>query len=314
MHVRPSRSPSAPHPACPRRSSHRQRPEPRDGHSTSKTLGRYRDRRGAREIVARPAGGGSVLVIDWDARTLEDRRLLARLGPEESSANAALVCRLYLEDRDRHRVLPRPVSAEDLEQRVADLDAERGRLVLPVFNAPLVVATGHRLSIEAVPAAGMSIPELRWLCRPPLRSAGPAHLHSVREVIGRLQDYEPARTLSLSAVSLAERDATVSAAVLRAELARVAASRIILNRRLRETVLAVVARDGLSMSQIAVRCGRTKRDTRGNVSGETSWLARRLGLLPEGGLRAPTPWIHSDVLALIARSGLGVCPREVELG
>jgi hypothetical protein len=67
------------------------------------------------------------------------------------------------------------------------------------------------------------------------------------------------------------------------------------------------------MSEIAIRCGRVKRDRRGNESGETSWLARRLGLLPEGGQSTPTPWIHSDVLALIARSGLGLSPREVEL-
>ena len=31
----------------------------------------------------------------------------------------------------------------------------------------------------------------------------------------------------------------------------------------------------LSMSEIAIRCGRVKRDRRGNESGETSWLARR---------------------------------------
>ncbi len=67
------------------------------------------------------------------------------------------------------------------------------------------------------------------------------------------------------------------------------------------------------MSEIAIRCGRVKRDSRGNESGETSWLARRLGLLPEGGHSTPTPWIHSDVLGLIARQGLGVSPREVEL-
>ena len=34
------------------------------------------------------------------------------------------------------------------------------------------------------------------------------------------------------------------------------------------------------MSEIATRCGRVKRDSRGNESGETSWLARRLGILP----------------------------------
>jgi len=71
--------------------------------------------------------------------------------------------------------------------------------------------------------------------------------------------------------------------------------------------------DGVSLSAIAMRCGRVKRDPRGNLSGETSWLGRRLGLLPEAGEASPTPWVHSDVLALIARRGLGVSPREVEL-
>ncbi len=59
-----------------------------------------------------------------------------------------------------------------------------------------------------------------------------------------------------------------------------------------------------------MRCGRVKRDAAGNESGETSWLARRLGLLPEGGRKRATPWIHSDVLALIARDGLGVEPAR----
>ena len=65
---------------------------------------------------------------------------------------------------------------------------------------------------------------------------------------------------------------------------------------------------------IAMRCGRVKRDRRGNVSGETSWLARRIGQLPEGGEDQPTPWVHTDTLALIARDGLGLSPREVEPG
>jgi hypothetical protein len=91
-------------------------------------------------------------------------------------------------------------------------------------------------------------------------------------------------------------------------------SQIVLNRGLREAVLAAAAAQGLSMSEIAARCGRVKYDSRGKESGETSWLARRLGIVPEGRENAPTPWIHSDVLALIARSGLGISPREVELG
>jgi hypothetical protein len=100
--------------------------------------------------------------------------------------------------------------------------------------------------------------------------------------------------------------------VLRAELARVRESPIVLNRGLREVVLAAIDREALSLSEIAMRCGRVKRDAGGNLSGETSWLARRLGMMPEGGRDRPTPWVHSDVLALIARDGLGLSPREVE--
>jgi hypothetical protein len=78
-------------------------------------------------------------------------------------------------------------------------------------------------------------------------------------------------------------------------------------------VQRAVAGGELSMSEIVARCGRTKRDARGNVSGETSWLARRVGLLPESGGELPRPWIHTDVLARIARDGLCVSPLDVEL-
>jgi hypothetical protein len=105
----------------------------------------------------------------------------------------------------------------------------------------------------------------------------------------------------------------VSVCRLAGELERLARSPIVLNRALREAVQRALARGELSMSEIAIRCGRVKRDRKGNESGETSWLARRLGLLPEAGRDTPTPWVHSDVLALIARRGLGVSPREVEL-
>ena len=98
-----------------------------------------------------------------------------------------------------------------------------------------------------------------------------------------------------------------------AKLERLRESPIVLNRKLRQAVLATVEQNGLSMSEIAVRCGRVKRDSKGNASGETSWLARRVGILPESGARHPTPWVHSDVLALIARNGLGISPREVKL-
>ena len=123
----------------------------------------------------------------------------------------------------------------------------------------------------------------------------------------------PERRLTARAIGFHERAGDVSVTVLRAELRRVQVSPIVLNRGLREAVLDAVDRRGQSMSEIAMRCGRVKRDAAGNESGETSWLARRLGLLPEGGRKRATPWIHSDVLALIARDGLGVSPREVEV-
>jgi hypothetical protein len=160
---------------------------------------------------------------------------------------------------------------------------------------------------------GMSIPELRWRWHPPEPGAGCPRIVSVRNAISRLESYEPVRTLTRRVLSRYDGDSGVSSTVLRVELRRLQLSPIVLNRRLREVVVETAEREGLSMSEIAIRCGRIKRDRCGNESGETSWLARRLGLLPEGGRSTPTPWIHSDVLALIARRGLGISPREVEL-
>jgi hypothetical protein len=160
---------------------------------------------------------------------------------------------------------------------------------------------------------GMSIPELRWRRHSSEPGARCARIVSVRDAIARLESYEPVRTLTRRALARHHGDGEVSSTVLRVELRRLQLSPIVLNRRLREVVLETADREGLSMSEIAIRCGRIKRDRCGNESGETSWLARRLGVLPEGGRSSPTPWIHSDVLALIARRGLGISPREVEL-
>jgi len=135
----------------------------------------------------------------------------------------------------------------------------------------------------------------------------------MREVIAALESYEPVRTHTLRALAANDGSHQLSTTVLRAELVRVQESPIVLNRRLREVLLSTVRREQLSLSEIAIRCGRIKRDRNGNVSGETSWLSRRIGVLAEGGQHRPTPWIHSDVLALIARRGLGISPREVEL-
>ena len=129
-----------------------------------------------------------------------------------------------------------------------------------------------------------------------------------------MDGYEPVRALTVRALARYRDDATVSVAVLRNELQRIDASRIVLNLGLRRAVLHALRTQRLSLSEIAFRCGRVKCDSKGNRSGETSWLSRRVGIAPEsGGDGRPTPWIHSEVLALIAREGLGISPREVEL-
>ncbi len=278
-------------------------------------LERYRaPDRSARELVRIAAAAGSTLVIDRRALDAGDPRLVAHLAADEPAGNARIVCACYLAERRAPRpcALPRALEQDDLR-------------VAPFADPPS--PTRDRCAAAAcsstATAADIASPRSQRRCsRSPSCAGcanrragvhGPAELVSVRDVTGALQAYEPVRTLSAEAVARHRDDEQVSVAVLRAELARVAASPIVLNRRLRERVAQSLVRDGLSMSEVALRCGRVKRDRRGNVSGETSWLARRLGLLPEGGERVPTPWIHSAVLALIARRGLGLCPREVEL-
>jgi hypothetical protein len=275
-------------------------------------LGRYLDREGhPREVIARAGAAGSTLVVDRAGADGGDPRLVAHLAADEPTGNAALVCSRYLEDAARGDGGCRALTAEDRTRVPFDEHHELDEARLDPRAAEPVDRRGFAYSLELVPSA-MSIPELRWCRRgpSPARDRDPV---SVREAIASLESYEPVRALTLRSLSLHGHGGAVSTTALRAELARVQESPIVLNRRLREVVLATVERQQLSMSEIAIRCGRVKRDRKGNESGETSWLARRVGLLPEGGRDTPTPWIHSDVLALIARHGLGVSPREVEL-
>ena len=66
---------------------------------SSAVLGRYIDPAGRpREIVMRRGFAGSSLVIDRDAATLGDRRLVAHLAADEPARNATLVCNAYVRD------------------------------------------------------------------------------------------------------------------------------------------------------------------------------------------------------------------------
>jgi hypothetical protein len=267
-----------------------------------------------REVVSMSGAAGTVLVVDRDAATRRGGRLLAHLAADEPPENASLIARQFIADALSRKGGCRALTAEDL--LVAPLDAEEGKPG-PDFPSALrsTVAVcdsaGRTYTLTSV-AGHTSIPQLRW-CRSRPGTDDSLEAICLREVVASLESYEPVQALTLRALARAEEDPGVSTAVLRAELARVQGSPIVLNRRLREVVLAMVAGDGLSMSSIAIRCGRIKRDCKGNESGETSWLARRVGLLPDSGHDSPTPWIHSDVLGLIAREGLGLSPREVEV-
>jgi hypothetical protein len=266
-------------------------------------LARYteRDTGAVREIARLPIADGSALVVDRLSGTHGDPRLLARLAANEPHENAQSLCSMYLADESRGRC--RPVTGADLDAALTPEAPDVCR------EHELRDADGAIYRIQRIALDGR-FPELRWT-----RSILPERSETVRlrEVVARFEDYEPARSITANAVAAHHTDSTLSTSCLAAELTRLVESPIVLNRRLREAVQSRLACADLTMSEIAIRCGRCKCDRRGNVSGETSWLARRIGQAPEAGRDHPTPWVHSDVLALIARDGLGLSPREVEL-
>lgn len=291
-------------------------------------LARYSDPHGRlREVLTRPGCGGSVLLIDRDALTRGDHRLIAHLAADEPPANALLTCRDYL--RNSRKRPCRPLTATDLW--VAPFAEVPSESRAPEADRELLDRHGRSYRLLAR-AQGIAIPELRWH-RLAASPSGDSEALSLRQVIGCLQSYQPVRDITVRALSLSvslslshslphallhafsphPSHRRLSTSTLRGELLRIDASPIVLNRGLREAVQRALA-DGDSFSEIATRCGRLKREAGGTVHGDTSWLARRVGLLPNAGKTEPTPWVHSDVLALIARRGLGISPMEVELG
>jgi hypothetical protein len=276
----------------------------------SNRLGGYsHDQAGTtREIVCLPSAGGSRLVIDRDAETLSDWRLVAHLAADEPPENARTVCELYLADARRSC---RPLCLEDFQLTPFAGLAQHAVGAVSLDTA-LLDSSCHVYRVREV-AMRKSFRELRWTRSRHPRQEEPFDLLTLRHVVARLEDYEPARAVTTAALAVHEHDHSVSICRLRAELECVTRSRIVLNRGLREAVAREMARGEVSMSQIALRCGRVKHDKHGNQSGETSWLRRRIGEQAEGGQDRPTPWIHTDVLALIARRGLGIAPREIEL-
>jgi hypothetical protein len=261
--------------------------------------------RSSREIVLLEAAKGSRLLVDRSLADRADALMLAHLGADEPDLNASFVCRDYLANglRPCRRALARDLLAP------ADGAVAAAEAPVPVERSTLEDARGarYRLAVAGTPR------ELRWQRIDPEPGIAP-RIVSARCVVAAIEDYEPVRALTRAAIGSMRANRQVSVATLGLELRRLEASPIVLNRRLREAVLDAVRERGISLSAIAIACGRTKRDPRGNGSGETSWLARRVGLTADGAGCQRNPWVHSDTLALIARDGLGIAPREVELG
>lgn len=271
-------------------------------------LGRYTvpETGQTREILSLCRPDGSVFVIDYLLDPLGDGRVVAHLAADEPAENARIVCELYLADESRGRC-----------RRLLPEDLERTRQVEPppppdTAVPPSLDADGYEYRVNELDV-GMAVPVLRWTRSQSSGREEQVEVVTLRDVIAHLQDYEPARTITRDVLAAREGDRGISTHRLRQELERLDCSAIVLNRGLREAVKRKIARGVVNQSQIAMRCGRTKQDRRGNRSGDTSWLARRIGQLPESGEKKPTPWIHSDILALIARQGLCVSPHEVEL-
>jgi hypothetical protein len=259
----------------------------------------------AREIVLLDGARGSRLVVDRLVCAGADARLLAHLSRDEPDENAMHVSREFLADGCRRC---RPLRRSDLVGLPEGADCPAALSVAP---GPAVLVDRRGVSYRLGPSGAPA--ELRWH-REGSRHAAQSSVVSAREVVAALEDYEPVRTLTRAAVDALRGDRRISIATLGLELRRLESSPIVLNRRLRAAVLEAVRQRGVSLSAIAIACGRMKRDARGNGSGETSWLARRVGLVAESAAGAPNPWVHTDTLALIARDGLGIAPREVELG
>jgi hypothetical protein len=277
-------------------STQREREPARTG--AQRELGRYRDERGfMHTLITIAAARGATLVVD--RRDLDlDTRLVARIEPGEAADasidNAALIARHYLLDPCRGR--PRALRLEDLKSLPPVPAPPQSPSVLPHED-------GRSFRLQAVPARGTR--ELRWVIA---RGGRGSRCVSLRDVVGALEAYEPARSMTIAALARTERAPGLSRTALRAELRRLERSPTVLNRGLREALIEIVERRRLlTWSEVASRAGH-----RHGGHGDTSWVKRRAGLLSDGP-RGRTPWVHHAVLAAIARRGLGIDPSSVEI-
>ena len=198
---------------------------------------RYLAADGPRELVLIAGADGSRLLVDRSEPDHADARLLAHLASDEPDANARLVCRDYLHAGARHA---RALTRADLRS------PPRGLARAPARGSVRAGRADRRRRPSLRAARRRHAAELRWT-REARPRAGASRRVSARDVVGALEDYEPVCALTRSAVARFRDDRRVSVATLAVELRRVETSPIVLNRKLREAVLAAV-RDAASAS------------------------------------------------------------------
>ena len=270
---------------------------------SGRVLGCYQDADGAqRTILAIDGVEGDTLVVDQSEGAVSDVRLVDHILADEpvldpSIDNAALVAELYMAEPSRCRAL-----------RLSDLRPQPAELEALAFADVLSAPDGGRHRLDA---GELDVEQrtLRWSAED---DRGRWRVASLRSVIGALDAYEPARSMTVAALAYHSGRATdVHVSTLAAELRSLDRGAFVLSRCLREAAQRAVARGEVSWSQLALRCGHTHAVHGGHQCGDTSWLKRRLGIMPDTSTGRTTPWIRSETLALIARA-LGVDPVSVE--
>ncbi len=152
-----------------------------------------------RELLALPGHAGSVLVLDRDAATLCDRRLVAHLSADEPCENTEIVCRHYLEDVDGRWC--RRVRREDLEIAPIAERESQVRATGPRASEECVVDRDGNVYRLGASAGEKSAAQLRWH----RGSAGAKNDEweqvALRDVVAALESYEPMRTLTECALA-----------------------------------------------------------------------------------------------------------------
>lgn len=290
-------TPTRPRPAAPARKAKSKK---------KAELARYREAEtgAVRVIVALRGPDDSILVVDRLQGTKADPRVVARIDATEEPSNARLIAEMYAADEDRGIV--RRLTREDA-YGVAQPDPEPAQ----DYAEPVVDEEGVSWALRVLDGGeGRASRELRWA-----RQTGVDEwqIETLRDTLAHFQSYEPFMPMTAAAVAAHESDAEIAVSTLNSEYRRQQTSPIVLNRGIREAVLGTVNMGVASLSEIAARCGRKHSGKSDTESGDTTWLQRRIGVRAEAGSEHPTPWVHTKVLALIARDGLGIAPNEVEV-